>query len=83
MSTKRFQNYDDFVTYLDSVWDNLDGCRSCGWFGLRSEYVSGPWDMPDEEEYARGYMDLMCVSDDDEDRHLHRGLRVPLPKDEP
>lgn len=82
MSAKRFQTYEEFVAYVDSIWPTLDGCRSCGWFGMRSEYISGEWDMPDDDEYARGYLDLMCVSED-ENRHMHRGVRVPLPKSEP
>ena len=73
-----FETRDQFLAYLGTAWDTHGACRSCGWHGLIYEHDP---DMPDDEDYRRGYVDFHCVSDDDEDADMHRGVRIPLPKE--
>ncbi len=63
---------DEAVKYVESHWDDFDGCRSCGWKACAYEY-RGIDHFIDDEDLARGFADLPCHNPE-ADRH--RGMRV-------
>jgi len=64
---------DEAAAIIRKKWDDGDGCRSCGW--RSALYEREPLeDFIDDEDLKNGFVDLVCLSDDDEDGR-HRGER--------
>jgi len=70
---------DRFIEYVRTMWDDHGACGSCGRHAALYEH--GPFDesdLPEPSDIAEGYVRWSCQNDDDEYRHRHRGVRIPL-----
>lgn len=63
---------------LKDKWDEYGMCQSCGWHGLFTEHV---WKHPRVNEDKKR-MEFGCVSKDAERASSHRGVRIPVKKEE-
>lgn len=62
---------------IKTAWDSEGACRSCGHHAALYEYHIDESDIIDALENNGGVLELMCMSDDD-DRSLHRGVRIQI-----
>ncbi len=60
---------------LEEQWDQQGGCDSCGWHALLGEYYLDNLDIRYALEDG-GTLRLPCLSKDDSQADLHRGVRV-------
>lgn len=79
---KRFATLAEYRQYLETIWDDYGACRSCGWHGLISEHVWGSGDMPEDSDYAQGFIEYSCVGEYASEGG-HKGVRIPLPTSAP
>jgi len=60
---------------LEAAWDQQGGCDSCGWHALLGEYYLDDLDIRHALEKG-GTLRLPCLSKDDSQGELHRGVRI-------
>jgi hypothetical protein len=61
---------------LEQKWDSEGSCGSCGWHALLAEHYVDDVDIAEALTIGNGWLELSCISKDDEARDDHRGVRI-------
>ena len=69
---------DEARAILEAKWSAEGDCKSCGWHACLYEH----WVTDAQIENAlinnNGILELGCRSKDDDDRSVHRGIRIDI-----
>lgn len=61
---------------LEQKWDAEGACNSCGWHAALYEHEVEDEDIQWALEDGQGWLELGCMSEDDEHADLHRGVVI-------